>query len=402
MYDVIVAGAGPAGLTVAGKLSKRGIRTLLIEKDRIGKTEKAWGGFLSQLKEESLDDTILNLTTHLKYTHYLGAEIVVNGDFVTIDSKKLLLKLKKRINKKKCTLIENCELISFNRDKKNKTIALNTNKGQYTSRLLVDTTGYKSMIAKSYGLNKKIKYLQCMGYEFHGQEINEKEAILSEIAFPTPHKTWFWVEPLSKTSAWIGTMNIVEKPLPKEVIEEELNKFIRLKDIKDRRKNRKYGLIPIGETYRSYFDNILLVGDSAAQALPHGFFGLIPAIRNAKIAAKVAEESINQKRTDERFLKRYQKRWVKKIKTNYAILSIVNKLNTLMNDIELNEYLKTVSGFKSDIHLKGIKLELTKNQIRSLFLQIIIKRPLLIFRLLSKAKTRDKIKIIIKSIGALI
>ena len=37
-YDVVVVGAGPVGFTLAIDLGRRGVRTLLVEKDGMGRT----------------------------------------------------------------------------------------------------------------------------------------------------------------------------------------------------------------------------------------------------------------------------------------------------------------------------------------------------------------------------
>ncbi|NIS60056.1 MAG: FAD-dependent oxidoreductase, partial [Proteobacteria bacterium] len=45
-YDVIIVGAGPAGSTTARSCAEKGLKTLLIEKDRFPRY-KPCGGFLS-------------------------------------------------------------------------------------------------------------------------------------------------------------------------------------------------------------------------------------------------------------------------------------------------------------------------------------------------------------------
>jgi flavin-dependent dehydrogenase len=44
MYDLIVVGAGPAGTSAARPASKSGLKTLLIEKDRIPRHILCGGG----------------------------------------------------------------------------------------------------------------------------------------------------------------------------------------------------------------------------------------------------------------------------------------------------------------------------------------------------------------------
>ncbi|HAR45089.1 MAG TPA: geranylgeranyl reductase, partial [Nitrospiraceae bacterium] len=48
MYDVIVAGAGPAGSTCARLCAKQGLRTLLLDKDRFPRSKTCAGAVSEQ------------------------------------------------------------------------------------------------------------------------------------------------------------------------------------------------------------------------------------------------------------------------------------------------------------------------------------------------------------------
>ena len=58
-FDVVIAGAGPAGLGCALNFSMRGLRVLLVERGPIGRTEHTWVSFVDVLRDYQLCDAIV-------------------------------------------------------------------------------------------------------------------------------------------------------------------------------------------------------------------------------------------------------------------------------------------------------------------------------------------------------
>ena len=54
-FDVIIVGGGPAGLGSALHIAEKGIPVLLLEKKKIGTTQKTWLTFGYILKEYGLE-----------------------------------------------------------------------------------------------------------------------------------------------------------------------------------------------------------------------------------------------------------------------------------------------------------------------------------------------------------
>jgi len=58
-HDVVIVGAGPAGLAAAKECSNAGVDTLLIEKDDILQPKKNWEASTLYLKDFGLDGAIV-------------------------------------------------------------------------------------------------------------------------------------------------------------------------------------------------------------------------------------------------------------------------------------------------------------------------------------------------------
>jgi flavin-dependent dehydrogenase len=71
------------------------------------------------------------------------------------------------------------------------------------------------------------------------------------------------------------------------------------------------------------FDNILLAGNSASQAAPDTGYGLIPALDNGVLAAKVAAEAVKKGRYGREFLMKYDIIWSRKYKLKYRFNRIL-------------------------------------------------------------------------------
>ncbi|RPJ08252.1 MAG: geranylgeranyl reductase family protein, partial [Deltaproteobacteria bacterium] len=82
-YDVIVVGAGPGGSTTARFCAQAGLRTLLIEKDRLPR-DKPCGGCLSlksvRLIEFDLTPVIENTIFGVKFTYRLKDPVLIRSN----------------------------------------------------------------------------------------------------------------------------------------------------------------------------------------------------------------------------------------------------------------------------------------------------------------------------------
>jgi len=363
-YDVIIAGAGPAGLSAAIELSKKKVSCLLLEKGKIGESQKIWGGFYDQIKNQKLQEGIVN-TVSRGIISSPQKKITIKEKLVSLDEKKILLILKNRTNKNFCKIKEQNGFVNFER-KGNKLI-IKSDKEKYVTKLFIDASGVKSPLVRKLNLQKETTYMQCFGCLFNKTNVSSYEAILFDLTFKNNNNSYFWVYPLGNKKAWIGTQNFVKEKNKKSVtlLEKDLINYMKNKNLVGKKILTRSGFIPLHSSYKTYLDNIILVGDAASQIASNGY-GLISSINNGKIAAKIALQALQKNNFKKKFLKRYEKEWTSKLGINYHFSQLTADLIYSFNFDQFITFINILAKQSSGLIVKGIKSKYTLTEARKL------------------------------------
>lgn len=152
-YDVIIVGAGPAGLSVGSELASD-LRVLLIDKKTaVSQTQRSW--FLP--KRVVTDGDAQDI---LPYTYggvkrfstetFTGASVIwdANYDYIYVDEHKLLHYWGDLIKQRGGEIRLDC----FYRDSHvyDDRVVVNTSDGEFSAKLLIDASGYNSPIRREY------------------------------------------------------------------------------------------------------------------------------------------------------------------------------------------------------------------------------------------------------------
>jgi flavin-dependent dehydrogenase len=126
-------------------------------------------------------------------------------------------------------------------------------------------------------------------------------------------------------------------------------KFLKNKNTQNFLKDAKItrnivGVIPLGALKNTVTDNVLLVGDAAAQVKPTSGGGLYPGLLSADHCANIVACSLGQNNFSSIFLKKYHKLWYKDIGKE---LNRGMTFRTIFKKLSDKEYDKYISRFKN-------------------------------------------------------
>lgn len=160
-YDVIIIGAGPAGLAVANVLDKTHLTVLLIEKNAVIGQKVCAGGITSLGGELDLPSEIMYRSRN--HTIFIGNkryDLVLGDSIGTISRKELgEYQLEKIIGSKNITLLRETSATSIARG------SVKTNRGRFSFRYLVGADGSASLVRKHLGLERRVSAGLCCDVE---------------------------------------------------------------------------------------------------------------------------------------------------------------------------------------------------------------------------------------------
>lgn len=261
-YDVIIIGAGPAGLNCARILGYNGKQVLLLEKNNVIGPKVCAGGLTGKdLKYLNLPDSILDgkFNTINFYAEKTKYKFHLDYDFIyTIDRKKLGSWQLKQLNQENITVKTNCNILEIGKD----FVVCNSEKIYF--RYLVGADGSCSIVRKH--LNLPIEKLDvAIQYIIPTDQYNHLEIFYNSKFF---HSWYSWIFPHH------GYVSIGCRANPKYLdsakIQRNFHQWLEEKKISI--SGAKYEAFFINYDFRGYkFDNIFLIGDSAG--LASGFTG---------------------------------------------------------------------------------------------------------------------------------
>jgi geranylgeranyl reductase family protein len=292
-YDIIVIGAGPAGLYTTRLLEKIGLNVLVIEEHpSIGKPQ-ACSGLISRNLDQFLriDDSWVEHKVKGAILHsHTGREIrLEKKDFAAyvVNRERFDHSLSKNLKSK--ILLETRAHKIYTDPK----ILVRTNKGVFESEILLGCDGPNSLVRDHF-------------------ETKPHETAQGIIAIDNKHNTnpfvelWFDKNISSDGFVWkIPRGSSTEYGMLSSRPDfKTLEKHFRLKP----GYTKTAGKIPLG-IQETVFERTLLIGDSASQVKPWSGGGVIYSFTAARIAAAVLKKAFENRDFSQESLSEYETRW---------------------------------------------------------------------------------------------
>jgi flavin-dependent dehydrogenase len=412
-HDVVVVGAGPAGLSAAVKLAQNGTDVVLIEKDPIDLAKKAWVTFKGAVDAWDLKESVVAEIRGLNFNSRFGggsAKASKKAGY-TIDQS---LFNKELLSKTELNVMDRVKVTSAER--KDGKVRLRVGRETIESSIVIDATGSFAIIANMLGKRSRPK----MGFTGYGAKLSADENLLpyfgldeetvgfwggSDRDLSTGLRGYMWDGALYPYRE--GSIDVccgVTGPYPASVRKNALKneyeycrnrlsgKWTFLKDFyregfsKGREAKRYWGFIKENLEPRPYDDNLLMVGDNTGRVSLVTGEGFLPAVVYGKMCADFATGMITEGKSDRGSLAQWGslleereltgREWTKivnlalRMGSDYAVALLISCLGrfavkfdedtliALMSSSRFDE--KEIIGFATEIMKHGVKLVLSK------------------------------------------
>ncbi len=367
-YDVVIIGAGPAGAAIAFTTAKFGLRTVIVEQmpepeyrvrcgefmpglEEIFKIIPEKGDFFSLLLESEKFST--NITKEISLVSPFGYERRVSFDAYVIDRRRYVQWMVGEAVNSGAELLLNTRCVQLETGEegvKGVMVKKKEEKGErkiLRGSVIVGADGADSTVAKQGNMFQSYRDLDLVTARQYVMEnfSGEEDVCRMYIGQDYSPGAYAWIIPKGNGMVNVGTG--IRKPYMRseDTLRGCLQRFIKehpqasnlLKDTTV--KSVIAAHVPVGGTLeKTFYKNVLLVGDAAGQVIVHVGAGMPPAI----IAGEIAGQTIAKHLEGNTPLSNYEKTWKsilqKPIKNGLYVRKLWDKI--AHNDKKVEKFLK--------------------------------------------------------------
>jgi len=333
-FDILIAGAGPAGCACAYMLRDSGLSVALIDKAKFPRDKTCGDALSADIANQFgwMDEKLLDEFSKFAKKHasngirlyapnhkHLDVELSgipspKHGGFVAkrIDFDNFFINQVKKLPN--INVFEGEEISKITQT--DHSIIIEASTLQFEGKIIVGADGANSIVKKKLTNQKLEKSHHCIGLRQYYKNVkgfhpaNHIELHFYKDVLPG----YFWIFPLPNNQANVGIgilssvaekKNIKLKEVFSDIIEKHPNIKDRFTDAEAIETVKGYGL-PIGSKKRRLSgERFLLLGDAASLIDPFSGEGVANAIRSGRIAAEHLIEALNKEDISAGFNKAY-------------------------------------------------------------------------------------------------
>jgi geranylgeranyl reductase family protein len=355
--DVVVIGAGPAGLIAAREVAERGVDVLVLEEHKEIGMPCHCAGLLSLngLMEIGVPlnaDFVQNKLTGALFHSPSGLSFTVEREEAVacvVDRSKFDKFLAKQATSAGVDIKLQSKVQKIKR--RNKQLIVSGPWGQINTRVVVDAEGIDSRFVKELELQPlKPEYiLPAIQFELTDIDVNSAYAEIYVSKKIAP-RFFAWVIPINSNSARVGLACSMGNPL------KNLQSFIQNRFIKPSRILIQAGrIVTCGPIPRTFVDNFVVVGDAAGQVKPTTGGGVILGGICALISGKIVAEAVIQRTTTRNFLREYETLWKRKLGREFTLMLLARNIANRLSDETTDKIFKIIieKNLQTEFSMKG-------------------------------------------------
>lgn len=354
-YDVIVVGGGPVGCFTAQQLALKRIHVAVVEEhDIIGRPQHC-AGLVTTRVFDITTCSQRGLVQNKIYGAYIhspdGTTLTIGGDrlhALVINRPGFDHAIAKSSSTSGADLLTGQKVISAQKEGNDVILTMQQKKRTITvrCRLVIGADGAYSRIRTSFGFSKPREILQGIGAELSNTALDPRFVHIFVGRSIAPG-FFAWVIPTNQqgSTARIGLCIGKNHPYPLQRYYTTLlhHPLLQGATIME----RFGGTIPLGPLKTTVGDNVMLVGDAAAQVKPTSGGGLYPGLLCSKQCACIAEEAVHRQHYEEKFLRRYHMEWTREIGRELSLGMRFRRIFSHLSDTQFNKYLMKLNTQKT-------------------------------------------------------
>ena len=378
-YDIVVVGAGPAGLSAAYSAARNGATVLVLERDdgiahNIRTSGVSW---IDEMTKFGIGKEHYNPIRNYAFFSPSN-EVMIKGN----ESKCCVLNVRstyQHLAFEAASVGANI-MVKANatnavvRNNRISGVKINTPKGEFSinADLVIDASGFSTAVGRKFGFVSEWKrYGVGAEYECFAENCDDETWMLMVGNQYSP-AGYAWAFPLGKNRIRIGVG--IGRPESNEEPLDRLNTMLEKKPKPLDRMGKiepvelHYGFIPNeGVRASTVADGFMLVGDSAGQANPLVLEGIRYAIEFGRLAGEIGSKALENGATKES-LQEYEQIWRSRVQSKIAAALRVQSRWLDLTDDEWDKEIDIIRDMSMDEFLDFIRADFSMSKMLKLAL----------------------------------